>query len=374
MDKVLIKDIAEVVNGSTPSTKENSYWDGNIPWITPKDLSAFSGRYISSGERNITKEGYLSCSTTLVPKNTILLTSRAPIGYLAIAKNDLCTNQGFKSLICNQSKVLPLYLFYWLSTKIEFLKSISGGATFKELSKTSLENVVMDLPNIVQQQHIVDTIGSVDDLMEKNTKIITKLSFLTEKTIELVPRKSTLKPLSYFCYSIICGTTPSTKNSQFWMGNIPFITLEDISDLPFVTSSQRKISEECFIKCNRQLHEGDIITSCIGTVGKVAMVSCDCQTNQQINAVNPIPKYRYYLYEVLKKKKAELLLLSKSGSATPNINKNTFSNICFAIPNDCELDKINSALSLIFKKILVLQKENDTLRKQKNVLLAKYFG
>lgn len=221
---------------------------------------------------------------------------------------------------------------------------------------------------------IVDTIGSVDDLMEKNTKIITKLSFLTEKTIELVPRKSTLKPLSYFCYSIICGTTPSTKNRQFWMGNIPFITLEDISDLPFVTSSQRKISEECFIKCNRQLHEEDIITSCIGTVGKVAMVSCDCQTNQQINAVNPIPKYRYYLYEELKKKKAELLLLSKSGSATPNINKNTFSNICFAIPNDCELDKINSALSLIFKKILVLQKENDTLRKQKNVLLAKYFG
>lgn len=211
-------------------------------------------------------------------------------------------------------------------------------------------------------------------LWKKKTKIITKLSFLTEKTIELVPRKSTLKPLSYFCYSIICGTTPSTKNSQFWMENIPFITLEDISDLPFVTSSQRKISEECFIKCNRQLHEGDIITSCIGTVGKVAMVSCDCQTNQQINAVNPIPKYRYYLYEELKMEKAELLLLSKSGSATPNINKNTFSNICFAIPNDCELDKINSALSLIFKKILVLQKENDTLRKQKNVLLAKYFG
>ena len=374
MDKVLIKDIAEVVNGSTPSTKENSYWDGNIPWITPKDLSAFSGRYISSGERNITKEGYQSCSTTLVPKNTILLTSRAPIGYLAIAKNDLCTNQGFKSLICNQSRILPLYMFYWLSTKIEFLKSISGGATFKELSKTSLENVVMDLPNIVRQQHIVDIIGSVDDLIEKNTKIITKLSFLAEKTIELVPRKSTSKPLSYFCYSIICGTTPSTKNSRFWMGNIPFITLEDMHDLPFVTSSQRKISEEYFIKCKRQLHEGDIITSCIGTVGKVALVSCNCQTNQQINAVNPIPKYRYYLYEELKKKKAELLLLSKSGSATPNINKNTFSNICFAIPNDCELNKINAALSLIFKKILVLQKENDTLRKQKNVLLVKYFG
>ena len=268
--------------------------------------------------------------------------------------------------------ILNKYLYYNLS-QININQIITGAVQLK-VSQENLLKLKVKMHSSSEQRHIVDTIGSVDDLMEKNTKIITKLSFLTEKTIELVPRKSTLKPLSYFCYSIICGTTPSTKNRQFWMGNIPFITLEDISDLPFVTSSQRKISEECFIKCNRQLHEEDIITSCIGTVGKVAMVSCDCQTNQQINAVNPIPKYRYYLYEELKKKKAELLLLSKSGSATPNINKNTFSNICFAIPNDCELDKINSALSLIFKKILVLQKENDTLRKQKNVLLAKYFG
>ena len=165
MDKVLIKDIVEIVNGSTPSTKENSYWDGNIPWITPKDLSTFSGRYISRGERNITEEGYQSCSTTLVPQDTILLTSRAPIGYLAIAKNDLCTNQGFKSLICNQSKILPLYMFYWLSTKIDFLKSISGGATFKELSKSSLESVAINLPSITFQQHIVDTRRRTNDQM-----------------------------------------------------------------------------------------------------------------------------------------------------------------------------------------------------------------
>ena len=155
MDTVLIKDIAEIVNGSTPSTRESSYWDGDIPWITPKDLSTFSKRYISCGERNITNEGYKSCSTTLVPKDTVLLTSRAPIGYLAIANNELCTNQGFKSLICNKDKILPLYLFYLLSTKIDFLKSISGGATFKELSKSTLENIRIDLPTIMEQQHIV---------------------------------------------------------------------------------------------------------------------------------------------------------------------------------------------------------------------------
>ena len=155
--KYKLKQIAEIINGSTPSTSNSEYWDGDISWITPKDMSLQMKRYISKGERNITQKGYDSCSTTLVPKGTILLTSRAPIGYISIAQNELCTNQGFKSIIC-RDKVLPLFMYYWLSTKVDFLKSISNGATFKELSKQALENVEIDLPNLQIQQHIVDTI------------------------------------------------------------------------------------------------------------------------------------------------------------------------------------------------------------------------
>jgi type I restriction enzyme S subunit len=155
MDKVQIKDVATIVNGSTPSTKKPEYWDGDIPWITPKDLSSNHMRFVSKGERNITDEGYKSCSTTLLPKGTVLLTSRAPIGYLAIADCPMCTNQGFKSLICNQDKILPLYMYYWLSTRVDYLKGISTGATFKELSKSTLENVEMKLPTNEEQQHIV---------------------------------------------------------------------------------------------------------------------------------------------------------------------------------------------------------------------------
>lgn len=166
---MLLKNICTIVNGSTPSTSNSEYWDGNISWITPKDMSLQMKRYISKGERNITQKGYDSCSTTLVPKDTILLTSRAPIGYISIAQNELCTNQGFKSIICGD-KVLPLFMYYWLSTKVDFLKSISNGATFKELSKQALENVEIDLPNLETQQHIVDTIGSVDETIEKLTK------------------------------------------------------------------------------------------------------------------------------------------------------------------------------------------------------------
>ncbi|MCM1439952.1 MAG: restriction endonuclease subunit S, partial [Roseburia sp.] len=160
---MLIKDICKIVNGATPSTSCPEYWDGNISWLTPKDLSGYTKRYISCGERSITQQGYNSCSTTLVPRDTILLTSRAPIGYLAMAGTEVCTNQGFKSIICDKHKVKPFYLFYWLQTHIDYLKSISNGATFKELSKDALENVKISLPDLSTQQHIVDTIGSVDD-------------------------------------------------------------------------------------------------------------------------------------------------------------------------------------------------------------------
>lgn len=181
MDKVQIKDVATIVNGSTPSTKKPEYWDGDIPWITPKDLSSNHMRFVSRGERNITDEGYKSCSTTLLPKDTVLLTSRAPIGYLAIASCPMCTNQGFKSLICNQDKILPLYIYYWLSTRVNYLKGISTGATFKELSKSTLENVEIELPTISEQQHIVGVIGSVDDLIENKQAALSLLDNIIDQ-------------------------------------------------------------------------------------------------------------------------------------------------------------------------------------------------
>ena len=94
-----INDLGRVIGGATPSTKKpENYENGNIAWITPKDLAGFSGRYISNGERNITEQGLKSCSAQLIPKHSILFSSRAPIGYIAIAANEVCTNQGFKSI------------------------------------------------------------------------------------------------------------------------------------------------------------------------------------------------------------------------------------------------------------------------------------
>ena len=109
----VIADLGTVVGGATPSTKDDSNYGGDIPWITPKDLSDFHGRYISKGERNITGKGLRSCSTQLLPKHSVLFSSRAPIGYVAIAANEVCTNQGFKSVVPNDNTDY-LFLFYLL--------------------------------------------------------------------------------------------------------------------------------------------------------------------------------------------------------------------------------------------------------------------
>ena len=105
-----LDEIGEIIGGATPSTKIEEYYGGTIPWITPKDLSSYEDRYIAYGERNITEKGLASCSAKLLPKGTILFTSRAPIGYVAIASQEMCTNQGFKNVVANE-KVDSLFLY-----------------------------------------------------------------------------------------------------------------------------------------------------------------------------------------------------------------------------------------------------------------------
>ena len=167
-----ISDIGTVVGGATPSTKKaENYEGGNISWITPKDLSTFSGRYIKRGERNITETGLKSCSTQLMPKNTVLFSSRAPIGYVAIAANNVCTNQGFKSVIPNEDTD-ALFLYYLLKYNKDKIESMGSGTTFKEVSGNIMKNIVVSVPTDKKaQENIASLLGSIDDKIEENERI-----------------------------------------------------------------------------------------------------------------------------------------------------------------------------------------------------------
>lgn len=167
-----ISDIGTVVGGATPSTKKpENYKNGTIAWITPKDLSTFTGRYIQRGERNITEVGLKSCSTQLLPKDTVLFSSRAPIGYVAIAANEVCTNQGFKSVVPNENTD-PLFLYYLLKYNKDKIEGMGSGTTFKEVSGNTMKNIVVSIPTDKKvQKRISSMLGSIDDKIEENERI-----------------------------------------------------------------------------------------------------------------------------------------------------------------------------------------------------------
>lgn len=141
-----ISDFGEVVGGATPSKDNNEYfcYDG-IVWLTPKDLTSTGMKFIHKGETDITEAGYRSCSTKLLPKGSVLLTSRAPVGCVAIAMTDLCTNQGFKSII-PKNEFGTAFVYYFLKENRQLLESHSSGTTFMEISGNVLKNISVSIP------------------------------------------------------------------------------------------------------------------------------------------------------------------------------------------------------------------------------------
>ena len=166
-----LHEIGRIVGGATPPTKDSANYDGEISWITPKDLSNFTGRYIQKGERSITQKGFDSSSCQILPKGSILFSSRAPIGYIAIAANELCTNQGFKSIIPDNNLVNNLFLYYLLKYNKEEIEGLGSGTTFKEVSAKVMQNFDIKIPSIQTQKKIADILSSLDDKIELNRRI-----------------------------------------------------------------------------------------------------------------------------------------------------------------------------------------------------------
>lgn len=145
-----ISNYAQIVLGSTPNSKNPSYWDGDIKWITPAEMTDES-YYIYDTERHLTEEGLRSANLTLLPYGSVLFSTRAPIGKVGLAGSPMYCNQGFKNFICNDN-LNPVYLYYTLIYKHDYLVSLGTGTTFKELSKKAVENLEIAIPPLELQE------------------------------------------------------------------------------------------------------------------------------------------------------------------------------------------------------------------------------
>lgn len=183
----VISDLGEIVSGATPSTEIKEYFCQNgIHWLSPKDLTSTGYKFISKGETDITEAGYKSCSTKLMPKGTVLLTSRAPVGCIGIAENEICTNQGFKSIIPN-ANIQTAYIYYFLKKEVEMLKQNASGTTFDEISGSVLKSLKCKIPpknialafneqckRLFNQQRIIEK--EISKLQELKQLVISRIS------------------------------------------------------------------------------------------------------------------------------------------------------------------------------------------------------
>ena len=184
-------EIGEIISGGTPSTSNDNYWNGNISWITPADLSNYKEKYISQGKRNISIEGLENSSAKIICKGSVLFSSRAPIGYVVISEKEVTTNQGFKS-ISPYIENSEHYIYYFLLVEKENISLKASGTTFKELSGTEFGKIFFPLPPLSEQRRIVkkieELLALVDDLETNKTDLQSYIKQAKSKVLEMAVR------------------------------------------------------------------------------------------------------------------------------------------------------------------------------------------
>ena len=387
-----INDIGEVVSGGTPSTSKNEYWYGDIGWITPKDLSSYDDIYISRGERNISSEGLNNSSAKLVPKNTVLMTSRAPIGYIAIANNELSTNQGFKSLICNEKICHYKYFYYWLKLNIKYIINNSNGSTFKEISGGTFKNLELSLPSLNEQKAISSVLWTIDEkisvlkrinknLEDTILKIFDSWFVKFELSNELSDSKLGLIPkgwkIDYLGSKKSCSIIKSGIN-EFDDSKV-YVATADV-DNSIITNNDTLITmDDKPNRANMQPITKSIWFAKMIDSRKLIMVDdyCNDLLNNYIFStgfcgLKCVDKYFYYLWTFLLTDAFEVMKNNFcTGTTMQAINNKDTKLIEFILPDDKTINQFNVIAKLMFKKIYYNSLEIKKLQKLRDTLLPK---
>lgn len=277
--RVQLGHIADIVSGATPKTGIVEYWAGDIPWVTPADLSNLGEAFIGSTARMITKAGLASCAATLLPEQSILLSSRAPIGHVAINSVPMATNQGFKSLVPHRDVAEPKYLYHWLKANTNYLQSLGNGATFKEVSKATVARVEVPLPPLDEQRRIAGILDHVESLRTKHLQAEHNSEELASAVFDQLfgdpianPKGWPVHRFGELALSMQYG--PRFYNESYSPEGIRIVRITDLDHAGYLDfGSMPKMSVTDDERRKFELTAGDIIFARTGaTVGKLALI------------------------------------------------------------------------------------------------------
>lgn len=370
-----LEELGEIVGGSTPYTKNENYYGGDIPWITPKDLSILKERFISRGERNITIDGLNSCSTRIMPPHSVLFTSRAPIGYVAIALNELCTNQGFKSIIPN-NETYYMFLYYLLLYNRDKIDNMGSGTTFKEISGSVMKNIDVYIPtDIEEQKKIASILSALDDKIELNKKINKTLEEMAKAIfkswfVDFEPwggkmpddwKEGNLIDIA----NIVMGQSP--EGASYNKNGIGTVFYQGRAEFGFRYPKRNLFT----VKPKRIASEDDVLMSVRAPVGDFNIAFERCCIGRGLASIRSINSYQSYIFYLMLTLRRRLDMFDCEGTVFGSINKNSIENLPVIIPSDniiCVFEKLINPVDSVIKKNYI---ENIHLSSLRDTLLPK---
>ena len=389
MARYRLGDICTIISGSTPKTEVAEYWDGGFKWITPAELNDDS-YIIEDSARKLTALGVQKTGLTPFPAGTIILSSRAPIGKVAIAGCEMYCNQGFKNLICSEI-VHNKYLFWYLKGKTEYLNSLGRGATFKEISKQIVGGIEIELPPMEEQIAIARRFEQLNLLLHKRKQEITMLDQLIKARFVEMFGDPTSNPLNWDTYqlgecltridngkSFICSDKPRNGN------NPAVLKLSAATYGDYRPSENKAILDGGMFIESAEVHTGDLLFTRKNTPELVGMAAYVHETppnlmmpdlifrlvpNERMNAV--------FLWQLINCKEFRPVIQGISGGSAKsmsNISKERLGKIRVICPPRSVQDELIPFISQVDKSKLSIQASLDQLETLKESLMQEYFG
>lgn len=373
-NKVHLGDVCKVVSGSTPKTGIPEYWNGDIKWITPAEIQEDSF-YIYDSVRHITLLGKEKTGLSYMPKGTVILSSRAPIGKTAITGCEMCCNQGFKNLICSD-KIFNEYLYYFLKGKEKYLNSLGRGATFKEISKKIVEDIEILLPDIKEQKHIATVLGCIDRVISLRQQQLAKLDELVKaRFVEMFSDTRAEEPLATLCTFIdYRGKTPEKAER-----GLPFITAKNIKIHHMSFETKEFISKETYDKVMTRGFPkvGDVVFTTeapLGNVCRIPYMKTEFYIGQRIITMQTKALEPVYLEYALSSDDFKRKILEKSsGSTVTGIRSKLLEQLTIPVPPIAQQQKFAAFVGQIEKIRLFIQKNIEKIETLKKALMQKYF-
>lgn len=352
----VLEEVCDIVNGGTPKTSVNEYWNGRHLWITPAEMGKRPSPYVDNTERKITDLGLQDSSARMMPPNSVILSTRAPIGHLVINTKPMSTNQGCKGLV-PKAQLDSKYLYYYLYSIVPLLDSLGTGATFKELSGTKLRQVSIPIAPVSEQKRIVA-------VLDKAFAAIAKAKANAEKNLENVrdlfhgyldtALRETSSVLENQELGLLCelengdrGENYPSRSIQTTKG-VPFINAGHLTDSGIDFSEMNFIPKERFSLLGAgKIKSGDILFCLRGSLGKVASVGSLSEGAIASSLVIIRPKSKItpeYLLLYLKSRLCKNMIdLYSNGAAQPNLSAASLKKFVIPVPS------ISTQNNIVFK-------------------------